>query len=101
VAARARAQFDAGLVEEARDLRERFDPELPAFSAIGYREAWAVLDGRLSRDAAIELDAQRTGAFAKRQRTWFRTEPEIAWLPAGTDAEALVESGRLSLLLQD
>ena len=26
-------------------LRERFDPALPAFSAIGYREAWAVLDG--------------------------------------------------------
>jgi tRNA dimethylallyltransferase len=101
VAARARAQFDAGLVEEARELRERFDPDLPAFSAIGYREAWGVLDGRLSRDAAIELDAQRTGAFGKRQRTWFRTEPEIDWLPAGTDARAVVESGRLSAVFQD
>ena len=37
----------AGLIEEARALRERFDPTLPAFSAIGYREAWAVIDGRL------------------------------------------------------
>jgi tRNA dimethylallyltransferase len=99
VAARARAQFDAGLVEEARALRERFDPELPAFSAIGYHEAWAVLDGRLSRDAAIELDAQRTGAFAKRQRTWFRAEPEITWLPAGTDPAAVVGSGLLSEVL--
>ena len=45
IAARARAQFDAGLVEEARALRERFDPALPAFSAIGYRESWAFLDG--------------------------------------------------------
>ena len=45
IATRARAQFDAGLVEEARVLRERFDPTLPAFSAIGYREAWAVIDG--------------------------------------------------------
>jgi tRNA dimethylallyltransferase len=102
VAARARAQFDAGLLAEARELRERFDPELPAFSAIGYREAWAVLDGRLSRDAAIELDTRRTGAFAKRQRTWFRREPEIAWLPAGTDAaeaEAVVGSGRLSMVI--
>ena len=101
VAERARAQFDAGLVQEARELRERFDPELPAFSAIGYHEAWAVLDGRLSRDAAIELDAQRTGAFAKRQRTWFRGEREIAWLPAGTDAATIVESGQLSLVLGD
>ena len=46
IARRARAQFDAGLIDEARALRERFDPTLPAFSAIGYREAWAVLDGR-------------------------------------------------------
>ncbi len=45
---RARAQFDAGLVDEARALRERFDPALPAFSAIGYREAWGVIDGELT-----------------------------------------------------
>lgn len=82
IAARARAQFDAGLIEEARGLRERFDPGLPAFSAIGYREAWAVLDGELTRDAAIDLDVQRNVAFSKRQRTWFRSEPGITWLDA-------------------
>ena len=80
IAERARAQFDAGLIEEARALRERFDPSLPAFSAIGYREAWAVLDGELTREAAIELDAQRNVAFAKRQRTWFRSEPGVTWI---------------------
>jgi len=85
IAARARAQFEAGLLEEARGLRERFDPGLPAFSAIGYREAWAVLDGELSLDRAIDLDAQRNVAFARRQRTWFRSEPGIAWLDATRD----------------
>jgi tRNA dimethylallyltransferase len=82
IATRARAQFDAGLIEEARALRERFDPRLPAFSAIGYREAWMVLDGELTLDAAVELDARRNVAFAKRQRTWFRSEPGISWLDA-------------------
>jgi tRNA dimethylallyltransferase len=99
IAARARAQFEAGLLDEARGLRERFDAGLPAFSAIGYREAWAVLDGQLGRDAAIELDAQRTAAFARRQRTWFRAEPEIDWLPAGGDAVAVIGSGRLAGVL--
>jgi tRNA dimethylallyltransferase len=94
IATRARGQFDAGLLEEARALRERFDPGLPAFSAIGYREAWAVLDGELSRDAAIELDARRNIAFAKRQATWFRTEPDIAWLDA-TDRLPINEAWRL------
>jgi tRNA dimethylallyltransferase len=39
IAARARAQFESGLINEADTLRRRFDPSLRAFSAIGYREA--------------------------------------------------------------
>jgi tRNA dimethylallyltransferase len=85
IAERARAQFDAGLVEEAAALRERFDPGLAAFSAIGYHEAWAYLDGELDRDAAIALDAKRNLDFARRQATWFRAEPAIEWLAAGAD----------------
>jgi tRNA dimethylallyltransferase len=81
---RAKAQFDAGLIDEAGALRERFHPSLPAFSAIGYHEAWAVIDGELTLDAAIELDAQRNAAFAKRQRTWFRSEPDVEWLDVTT-----------------
>jgi tRNA dimethylallyltransferase len=93
IAARAGTQFDDGLIEEARALRERFDPGLPAFSAIGYREAWAVLDGELTRSAAIALDAQRNIAFAKRQRTWFRSEADIDWLDA---TEALPTAAALA-----
>ncbi len=84
IAARARGQFDAGLIDEAIALRTRFDPGLSAFSAIGYREAWAVADGELSRDEAIDQDARRNVAFAKRQRTWFRAEPGVQWLDATT-----------------
>jgi tRNA dimethylallyltransferase len=85
IASRAQRQFDAGLIDEARRLRERFDPSLPAFSAIGYREAWSVLDGELTCEAAIAEDSRRNIAFAKRQRTWFRSEREIVWLDALSD----------------
>jgi tRNA dimethylallyltransferase len=85
IARRAREQFEAGLVEEARELRERFDPALPAFSAIGYREAWALLDGEIERETAIERDAARNVAFARRQATWFRSEPDIEWLDPSAD----------------
>ena len=96
IASRARAQFDAGLIEEARGLRERFDPSLRAFSAIGYREAWAVLDGTLDRERAIAEDARRNAAFAKRQRTWFKAEPDIAWLDAaaGSSLDAALAAAR-------
>jgi tRNA dimethylallyltransferase len=85
IVARAQAQFAAGLVEEARTLRERWDPALPCFTAIGYAESWAFLDGALTLEAAIELDAQRNLAFAKRQRTWFRAEPSLAVTPVDGD----------------
>jgi tRNA dimethylallyltransferase len=83
IADRARAQFDAGLIDEAAAIRARGYPDtLRSLSAIGYPEAFAVLDGRLTREQAIEEDARHNAAFAKRQRTWFRREPEIAWFDA-------------------
>lgn len=95
IARRAQEQFDAGLIEEARALRERFEPALPPFSAIGYREAWAVLDGELTRQQAIELDVRRNEQFAKRQSTWFRSEPGIEWLDATVDSlPSALESAR-------
>ena len=82
IADRARAQFAAGLLEEAAGLRERYEPSLRAFSAFGYHEAFGVLDGSLTLDQAIERDITRTNQFARRQRTWFRAEPDINWLDA-------------------
>jgi tRNA dimethylallyltransferase len=80
--ARAGAQFDAGLIEETRALAERFDTSAPSFSGIGYAEALAVLAGRFSLDQAVSEDARRNVLFARRQRTWFRREPDIHWLDA-------------------
>jgi tRNA dimethylallyltransferase len=82
IRSRARAQFDAGLVEETKALAARFPPTLPSFSGIGYAEALALIAGRLTREEAIARDAQRNVLFARRQATWFRREPEIQWLEA-------------------
>jgi tRNA dimethylallyltransferase len=102
IAARARAQFEAGLIDEARSLRERFDPGLPSFSAIGYREAWSVIDGQATIEEAIDADAARNVRFAKRQRTWFRAEPDVTWLDptdsrqaAATIADAALRLARV------
>jgi tRNA dimethylallyltransferase len=97
IAERARAQFAAGIVDEAVALRDRFDPTLPAFSAIGYAEAWALADGAISREEAIEQDARRNLAFAKRQRTWFRGEDGISWLDASDPFEQALELLRTAL----
>ena len=80
IAERARGQFAGGLLAEAASLRGRYDPALRAFSAVGYQEAWDHLDGRLTLDQAIERNITRNWHFARRQKSWFRTEPAINWL---------------------
>ena len=85
IRARARAQFDAGLVEETQALAARFAPTLSSFSGIGYAEALALIAGRLTREEAIAEDARRNVLFARRQATWFRREPDIRWLDATRD----------------
>ncbi len=92
VHARARAQFDAGLVDETRALVARFSPTLPSFSGIGYAEALAVIERRLPLEEAIAQDARRNIVFARHQATWFRREADIRWLDATHElplAEAL------------
>jgi tRNA dimethylallyltransferase len=51
-----------------------------ARQAIGYKEILMHLDGRISRDDALELIVRRTKQFARRQRVWFRRDPRIVWI---------------------
>lgn len=87
IARRAETQLDGGILPEAEALRARFDPGLRAFSGIGYREAWDLLDGRLDRAGYLAVNVRRNVAFARRQRTWLRREPvDLALDAAETDA---------------
>jgi tRNA dimethylallyltransferase len=85
--ARVVEHFEAGLLDEADRLRARYPEDLAAFSAMGYREAFDVLAGRCTLKEAIERDDQRTWAYARRQRTWFRSEPDIIPLEVGEGTE--------------
>lgn len=86
IADRVRHQFESGLLAEASVLLARFPPTLPAFSAVGYREAFAALDGSLTREEAEARTVRRTRQIARRQRTWFRSEPDVMWIDTSADA---------------
>lgn len=75
------AMLEAGALEEARTaLRHCPDPHAPAWSGIGCAELFRYLRGELSLEAAKQLWAHNTRAYAKRQLTWFRAVPHIHWL---------------------
>ena len=79
--ARARAIFDAGLIEEVRALVDEGLAEgTTAPRAIGYAQALAVLDGIMSREEAVEATAAATRKLASRQIKWFRRDPRVHWI---------------------
>ncbi len=80
--ARVEGMFSGGLLEEVQRLLEQgYSPRCKGFEAIGYRQAVAVLNGRMSLAEAISETAQQTRRYAKRQLTWFRREPDLCWIP--------------------
>jgi tRNA dimethylallyltransferase len=75
--------FDAGLVEEVRNLIDAgLAPEANALKAIGYREVLAAMRADEDPESVREEIKRNTRRYAKRQRTWFRSEPDLVWLDA-------------------
>jgi len=71
--ARVGEMLAAGLVEEVRRLRALpHHVSREAAQALGYKELFDFLDGKLALEAAVERMRTRTRNFAKRQITWFR-----------------------------
>jgi tRNA dimethylallyltransferase len=105
IAVRAGRMYDAGLVDEVRQILESgVSRDAPAFRAIGYRQVLAHIDGILSLDEAIMLTERETRRYAKRQLTWFRRQHQPVWFPGfGTDPEVSgrVESAIRSALESD
>jgi tRNA dimethylallyltransferase len=82
IEARTRKMFNSGLIEEVRHILSLgFSPDSKALQSIGYREAVHCIRGQLTIAEAIEHTVVATRQYAKRQRTWFRREPGILWLP--------------------
>lgn len=77
---RVEQMFAAGLMEEVeRLLSAGFGRDLKSMRSIGYKEATACLAGELSTEEASCLIKRNTRHYAKRQLTWFKSNPDILW----------------------
>lgn len=81
------AMLDGGLVDEVEMLRRNhvLDPAMPAMRAVGYRQAWAYLDGDIDLKALREQGVAATRQLAKRQLTWLRSWPGAVTLDCLAD----------------
>ncbi|MCX8061805.1 MAG: tRNA (adenosine(37)-N6)-dimethylallyltransferase MiaA [Anaerolineales bacterium] len=73
--------IDAGWVKEVQKLLSKgYTPDLPSFSAIGYREIAAYISGSMSMEEVITHIKRRTRTLIRRQSNWFRLDdPIIHW----------------------
>jgi tRNA dimethylallyltransferase len=78
--ARVEQMLASGLLEEAKALRAKLTPEMPAYRTIGYEELFQYLDGKISYDEAVRLIKKHTREYAKRQIIYFKREPDIHWI---------------------
>src|SRR5512135_739251 len=87
IAARFDAMLAEGLIDEVETLRRNYvlKPELPAMRAVGYRQAWAYLDGKIDLKELREQGVAATRQLAKRQLTWLRSWPDAVELDCLAD----------------
>jgi tRNA dimethylallyltransferase len=84
---RACRMFENGLVEETRDLLQKYGETAWPLASLGYKQVVQMLRGTISREAAIHAAQQAHRNYAKRQLTWFRREPKVVWLDGFGDNE--------------
>ncbi|AHG42978.1 tRNA delta(2)-isopentenylpyrophosphate transferase [Pseudomonas syringae CC1557] len=82
IALRFEQMLDQGFLDEVLALRSRGDLHsgLPSIRAVGYRQVWDHLDGKLTRDEMQERGIIATRQLAKRQFTWLRSWENLHWL---------------------
>ncbi|HJT65811.1 MAG TPA: tRNA (adenosine(37)-N6)-dimethylallyltransferase MiaA [Pyrinomonadaceae bacterium] len=90
---RTEAHFEAGLVEEVRELLSRGVPaNSNALGAHGYRRVVEYLEGKRDLASAVEQTKLDVRHYAKRQLTWFRHEAGVEWFAGFGEEKSVLDS---------
>ena len=82
----------AGLEPEVKSLADKYGWETEPMKGIGYREWQDYLAGGQSLEQTRQRIIRATNNLAKRQRTWFKRNPDIHWFDSGAKAHQFIKS---------
>ena len=85
--------IDGGLIAETERLLAKYGEHARPLASLGYKQAVQFLRGDLDRAAALAAAQQAHRNYAKRQITWFRREPDVAWLAGSGDEPSIQAEG--------
>jgi tRNA dimethylallyltransferase len=78
IATRVRQMVEAGWLREVEELKRKgYEEHDPGMRAHGYRHILSALEGKITEAEAMDLTTTEVRRYAKRQRTWLRTEPGV------------------------
>lgn len=80
-----------GLVEEVRELIQKYRSNLPALNTIGYQEIISYLRNEVDLETAVKLIKKNTLQYARRQMTWFKKDKSIQWIDNNQEVEKLIK----------
>ncbi len=73
--------FEKGFLDEVRTILDMgYTLEDPGLNTVGYKEAIAYLNDKISRERMIKDMKTQTRRYAKRQLSWFRRWDFINWI---------------------
>ena len=72
--------IEQGLIEEVKQILDKYDIFPTAMQGLGYKEVVDYLKGNLTKEEMIEKIKMETRRYAKRQLTWFRKNKQTIWL---------------------
>lgn len=78
---RADAMFSQELYKETERLIHQYGVDTAVRKGDVYRFAWKYMQGEITREEAVQLNATYDWHLAKRQITWFKRNKSIEWLP--------------------
>lgn len=77
-----------GLIEEVKNILEKYKKFPTAMQGLGYKEVIEYIDGKITKEEMIEKIKKETRHYAKRQLTWFRKNKETIWI----DGQNLIQN---------
>ena len=95
--------LNAGLADEVRDLLERFGPDVRPMAAVGYKQMrdHLLAPQRCNVPDVCETITRATLLYARRQRTWFASDPNFTLRCDPQNARQPELLGRLQAHMQD
>ena len=72
--------IEKGLIEEVKNIYEKYNEFPTSMQALGYKEVIEYLEGKVTKEEMIDKIKMESRRYAKRQLTWFRKNKETVWL---------------------